>query len=1675
MEHYLLQIFTANKLVLESQTFNRVLETIGVLPTDMSKLVNTPNEERARVYAKHRVRRYQREPNAERLQQIKDMAKNNPKSLQLLIFDEAHFGATSNTRKEKQKTPYEYLIDDFNSDDYPNVIVLLVTATPWNLMTAASKIPKTEALRNDQGTLEIVTSDTGLSAKNNHSKFPLHEVEWNQGQEGNFQKGKQIKLKALLENYQQHFIQADFQENIIKTLPIDEIDDSSYDEATVFTIKGSLFESVQISCKNCENEELFWTWPEQQRHSTIRLRPKATDPSKLKFQKFTLIMQFGSDMTGFVPYGEDGVTLYLTKHEDESVGKVALKSERLGGNANMPQRATPRRCFLFYPKTRSTKFYFSLNHLYNSMADPNPKRQYIRHDERFSAFLRKAKRSEKLTQSDLLTADYCLVVLLRQVLFELEGEFNDLNYEGKVKAIKERIIEAKENIDKFVKLLNPRLKINQHHKPICPDAFQEYLQLMYKSLNPASAKETNVFVRHVLAMYLGEGKVLSMPEAGKLMNNLESQLDPLGASGIIVKKCLQKYQPDSDKPNGHMAIIRASNKRKENGNVLKQSLCIAKKIARIDLEIIQDYGDQTTLSLKHHAVNAVKDANRFENPEHLRIMKKIQTNKCLKVDGKGASDCFCTSYSPRGEESLTCVNCNHIHKEFKSYADLLGLPCLLILVNKGQIGDTFPHSLVGIDDRGATVTSEEKEANLNLTTFAQEKGRLCRYTTLESNLPFVYVGEGLYNQLLKSLKKDCAYWHSFVYVTKRIDCLVTVTSNGELIPKNRSTDANKRNKPRLTFILFKGEPQIGKTGVFLQLIAKLRQMIEPQVDFDHEFEPDFSNLLEEDETGDDYSLPESQFQSVVPHWETMEHLPRIKHSIAKCGYSFPIENAPNIIKEISPPNGSHWPKEKSTHDLITYSKEHFCVSKCSFDAHPGDLIAEFGIEEPDWFVGKIRIFIPDLEHYHEFINGTRNDQQITIMTPSINRIRFARINWYHLMENTSGNVEPYLHFVFVRKGEAEEYARERGNFVAIVEVPDEMKDVEVNVYQGGIGFIRRFIQRFAHYMRIEEIYLCDDSIVSFRAAAKTMDGQLATNEKGEIQMENVSFYDVDLELRKIGSDVLKVPDDIGHYNRHPEFVEYSNKIASYSGPRKNYGIMGICKYRPDLPRKQDSFNKVHVSSFMKINVKALTERNILFPPWKTHDDLHLCNEVDQAGLHVLQLNHFQYVKACSSDPLGLYIWHEKQTFGKLEIRVGQKTRMRQVMWHFMKSLVCSNVHGSFDENFPFPPPSKKSHSEGIDLILSNDMSFSLEGVTNQEIVVIFPMPQDLRNLSFGIMKDTIRGKISGESCIDEFIVGSTHKPGEVEKDFIVLQIRLKRNLKRTRSASVNGTALGKRCKRNASSDDYVGTPRSTRPPSIRALRKVKEESDTNEESEDSGMTSESEHLATIENNHEENPYKNFYPISALQSKGYREIGTEYSAIVVYVSSNIFKNPVGTKNCVLVEDIGRTQGHHSCLMFWHSKDKPRGLAYLKAKSIVRITNVRTKMSEDELFHSFQLKLSNRSQIQMLPPKPLPFYPQSVFSVLDVFFDFFDVQASLRAVTMTENEGQDVLLCVFKDEKSDEEFELMSEPSNMSTCRIFDTCRNKTFKIRSARVWQRSRDRIILYKNFDAILYYNQNKV
>ena len=152
--------------------------------------------ESAEKFARIRVQKIvHKQDKDDRLEEIKKKAEN-PKCLQLLIFDEAHYGATQQTKEGKQETPYSSILKHYNSQEYPNVIILLVTATPWNLLTVSSKLSDSMVMY-DPTTGDLQSCDDSLAAIHTNRKTHSHQIPWNYGHEREIQEGKEIKLMVI--------------------------------------------------------------------------------------------------------------------------------------------------------------------------------------------------------------------------------------------------------------------------------------------------------------------------------------------------------------------------------------------------------------------------------------------------------------------------------------------------------------------------------------------------------------------------------------------------------------------------------------------------------------------------------------------------------------------------------------------------------------------------------------------------------------------------------------------------------------------------------------------------------------------------------------------------------------------------------------------------------------------------------------------------------------------------------------------------------------------------------------------------------------------------------------------------------------------------------------------------------------------------------------------------------------------------------------------------------------------------------------------------------------------------------------------------------------------------------------------------------------------------------------
>ena len=209
---------------------------------------------------------------------------------------------------------------------------------------------------------------------------------------------------------------------------------------------------------------------------------------------------------------------------------------------------------------------------------------------------------------------------------------------------------------------------------------------------------------------------------------------------------------------------------------------------------------------------------------------------------------------------------------------------------------------------------------------------------------------------------------------------------------------------------------------------------------------------------------------------------------------------------------------------------------------------------------------------------------------------------------------------------------------------------------------------------------------------------------------------------------------------------------------------------------------------MKINNKALIEKGLLFKPWKALEDLHFCNDVDQAGFNVVKLSYFEFIKAHSRDPLDLYIWNPNELVGNnlqpsSEI---QERKIQVIMTHFARTVKVAETF-NYIEDDPFVSlfiEETEDDDDGTCLIFVEDIKFRDFPFPSSynDLTIIFPLTEYYINWTFGDFYKIIREE--AKRGIDEFVIGSTHKPREVDKDYVILQIRLKpTKLKKIRPVS----------------------------------------------------------------------------------------------------------------------------------------------------------------------------------------------------------------------------------------------------------------------------------------------------
>ena len=92
---------------------------------------------------------------------------------------------------QKNSPAYQWVSSHFNSVDYPNVVVVKISATPWNLVTLTSRFDlQTTVNMDSEG--RIVADQAGIASRQSNTK--LHLIDWDEGMIAQIRLGYRVKL-----------------------------------------------------------------------------------------------------------------------------------------------------------------------------------------------------------------------------------------------------------------------------------------------------------------------------------------------------------------------------------------------------------------------------------------------------------------------------------------------------------------------------------------------------------------------------------------------------------------------------------------------------------------------------------------------------------------------------------------------------------------------------------------------------------------------------------------------------------------------------------------------------------------------------------------------------------------------------------------------------------------------------------------------------------------------------------------------------------------------------------------------------------------------------------------------------------------------------------------------------------------------------------------------------------------------------------------------------------------------------------------------------------------------------------------------------------------------------------------------------------------------------------------
>lgn len=278
---------------------------------------------------------------------------------------------------------------------------------------------------------------------------------------------------------------------------------------------------------------------------------------------------------------------------------------------------------------------------------------------------------------------------------------------------------------------------------------------------------------------------------------------------------------------GKMVVLRVSTNLQ--GYCFQHGLLLALTVSGLpDFCVIPDFGTSTLKQL---------------DPRYLHW---------LQLGAHTCTECACAEpqvASP--SHSSECPTCEHVHRPVSVYEDLLHLPCIVLLNEKGRMGDTFPHSFACMDLRLRHQQPETaKSIGINARTITQELGRMCRYirpcwnekakrlecnkcgSDLDHDCVYALIGNGLARRLVGKYTMERADLPPSVFMRELkspVNGAEFAPYSGTHMPTEKSYDfctnrvlaGGPPPKHAKRFVL-QAECQLGKTGTYMALIYQLK-------------------------------------------------------------------------------------------------------------------------------------------------------------------------------------------------------------------------------------------------------------------------------------------------------------------------------------------------------------------------------------------------------------------------------------------------------------------------------------------------------------------------------------------------------------------------------------------------------------------------------------------------------------------------------------------------------------------------------------------------------------------------------------------------------------------------------------------------------------------------------------